>query len=176
MKSLGAQVEAMTVGTKSTGAQSGTPGAQPSVEDAAKSEGREKRSIKYNHNALNVVCGLSLPPTILDSTYWKKMLDDLDPKIDRYSSSHIASTMIPAEAALVREKSLDVLRSQQHLTLSFDGATTRRNQSIYTVHFTTPDTRQAHLIAGSSASGKSHTGEQLKKVLIKACSFVHYTR
>ncbi|KAF8601836.1 hypothetical protein BDV93DRAFT_607815 [Ceratobasidium sp. AG-I] len=165
LKSLGAQVAAMSVKTKTEGSLPGTPGTQPSVEDVAKSEGREQRSIKYNHNALNVVCGLSLPPTILDSTYWKKMLDDLDPKIDRYSSSHIASTMIPAEAALVREKSLEVLRSHRHLTLSFDGATTRRNQSIYTVHFTTPNTRQAHLIAGSSASGKSHTGEHLKQAI-----------
>ncbi|KAF8596320.1 hypothetical protein BDV93DRAFT_563458 [Ceratobasidium sp. AG-I] len=140
MKSLGAQVAAMSVNTKANGNTSDAPGPQPSVEDSARSEGREQRSIKYNHNALNVICGLSLPPTILDSAHWSKMLDDLDPKIERYSSSHITTTMIPAEAAL----------------------------SIYTVHLTTPDTRQSHLMAGNSASGKSHTGEHLKKVLLKA--------
>ncbi|KAG8713407.1 hypothetical protein FRC09_018759 [Ceratobasidium sp. 395] len=84
----------------------------------------------------------------------------------------MATSLIPAEAARVREKSIETLVKYCDLTLSFDGATTRRNQSIYTVHATTPDTRQSHLLAGSNASGKAHTGKHSKAVLQKVVNMV----
>ncbi|KAG9077593.1 hypothetical protein FS749_010512 [Ceratobasidium sp. UAMH 11750] len=164
-KSLGSKLESMNASRPSNSTQ-------PSVHSIAQSEGREQRSMRYNHLALLAICGLSLPPTILDSRYWRNMIEFLDPKITPLSASHVATALIPSEAARVRQKSIEVLRGYRHLTLSFDGATTRRNQSIYTVHATTPDTRQSHLLAGSNASGKSHTGKHLKEVLVNALKLV----
>ncbi|KAG9077841.1 hypothetical protein FRC06_008673, partial [Ceratobasidium sp. 370] len=159
-KSLGSKLESMNTSRPSNSAQ-------PSVHLVAQSEGHEQHNMRYNHLALLAICGLSLPPTILDSRYWRNMIEFLDPKIAPSSASHVAAALIPSEAARVRQKSIEVLRGYRHLTLSFDGATTRRNQSIYTVHATTPDTRQSHLLAGSNATGKSHTGQHLKEVLVK---------
>ncbi|KAG9094907.1 hypothetical protein FS749_011540 [Ceratobasidium sp. UAMH 11750] len=164
-KSLGSKLESMNASRPGNSTQ-------PSVHSIAQSEGREQRNMRYNHLALLAICGLSLPPTILDSRYWRNMIEFLDPKITPLSASHVAMALIPSEAARVRQKSIEVLRGYRHLTLSFDGATTRRNQSIYTVHATTPDTRQSHLLAGSNASGKSHTGKHLKEVLVNALKLV----
>ncbi|KAG9095830.1 hypothetical protein FRC06_009372, partial [Ceratobasidium sp. 370] len=164
-KSLGSKLESMNASRPSNSAQ-------PSVHLVAQSEGREQRNMRYNHLALLAICGLSLPLTILDSRYWRNMIEFLDPKIAPSSASHVAAALIPSEAARVRQKSIEVLQGYRHLTLSFDGATTRRNQSIYTVHATTPDTRQSHLLAGSNATGKSHTGQHLREVLVKTLKLV----
>ncbi|KAG8785225.1 hypothetical protein FRC12_017837 [Ceratobasidium sp. 428] len=164
-KSLGLQVEELNAKAASTSQQ-------PSVHAIAQSEGREQRKTRHDYLVLLAICGLSLPPTIIDSLYWRNMIQNLDPKLKPASASHMATSLIPAEAARVREKSIETLVKYCDLTLSFDGATTRRNQSIYTVHATTPDTRQSHLLAGSSASGKAHTGKHLKAVLQKVVNMV----
>ncbi|KAG8726032.1 hypothetical protein FRC11_000981 [Ceratobasidium sp. 423] len=79
----------------------------------------------------------------------------------------MAMSLITSEAVCVQKKSIEHLKEYTHLMLSFDGATTWRNQSIYTVHITTPDTRQAHFLNGHSASGISHTGVYLEEMLSK---------
>lgn len=144
-------------------------GSQPSVKESAQREGQERRSLKHNHLALLLVCGRSLPPTMVDSDYWKELVYHLDPKIRSYTGSHMASALIPAEAAQVRDLSIQALRKHSNLTLSFDGATTRANDSVYTVHVTTPNKRESHLITGDEATGKSHTGEHLKSMLLRVC-------
>jgi hypothetical protein len=42
----------------------------------------------------------------------------------------------PSEAIFVREKQIEILRGIDNLTLTFDGNTTRKPHSIYTVHAT----------------------------------------
>ncbi|QRV83798.1 hypothetical protein RhiJN_11814 [Ceratobasidium sp. AG-Ba] len=141
------------------------PSAQPSVHAIAQAEGREKRKLVHNSNVLRLVCALSIPPTVVDSAQWNDLVVHLDPRMEGASGSTLASGLIPSKAAFVRSKSIETLRQYTHLTLLFDGATTRANESIYTVHVTTPDTREAHLICGDEATGKSHTGEHLKNML-----------
>ncbi|KEP46427.1 hypothetical protein V565_199460 [Rhizoctonia solani 123E] len=163
-RSLGAQIEALNAVET---ASKGKDDPQPSVYAEARATGREKRSLNFNHLVLQAVCGLSLPPSILDTKHWRSLIDFLDPYLDRKSGSHMAHALIPAEAARVRQLSIKALQKHRNLTLTFDGATSRRNQSIYTIHATTPDTREAHLLYGHEATGKSHTGEHLKEVLLK---------
>ena len=69
------------------------------------------------------------------------------------------------------QASVDELKQCLHLSLSFDGATIRHSQSIYTVHVTLPVTRQAHLIEANEASGKSHTGAHIKEILLAVRTF-----
>lgn len=47
-----------------------------------------------------------------------------------------------------------------HLTLSFDGWSSRRHNEIYTVHITTPD-HESFLVEGLILSGFSTTAENL---------------
>ncbi|EUC55183.1 transmembrane protein, putative, partial [Rhizoctonia solani AG-3 Rhs1AP] len=140
-RSLGAQIEALNAVET---ASKGKDDPQPSVYAEARATGREKRSLNFNHLVLQAVCGLSLPPSILDTKHWRSLIDFLDPYLDRKSGSHMAHALIPAEAARVRQLSIKALQKHRNLTLTFDGATSRRNQSIYTIHATTPDTRPVY--------------------------------
>jgi hypothetical protein len=55
------------------------------------------------------------------------------------SSTLIADKHIPAEAGHVRALSIHYLKMQINLTVSYGGSSTKCPQSVYTVHFTTPD-------------------------------------
>ncbi|CAE6442050.1 unnamed protein product [Rhizoctonia solani] len=91
----------------------------------------------------------------------------LDPKINMKSGSNMAHSLIPGEASHVCALSVKHLKQQSHLTLTCDGATTRRVQSIYTIHVTNPKTQQPHLLAGHEDSGKLHTGEHILGLMLK---------
>ncbi|KAG8689058.1 hypothetical protein FRC11_004218 [Ceratobasidium sp. 423] len=167
-RSLGAQIDALNAEKATNNAStSGDKSSQPSVYDVASAAGRDQRNLRFNYLVLKSFCMLHLPPTIIDSPSWKALIQFLDPHINSKSGNHLAHALIPAEATRVRQLSIQALRKHRDCTISFDGATSRRNQSIYTVHVTTPDTRDAHLIHGHSATGKSHTGEHLKDMLFK---------
>lgn len=43
-------------------------------------------------------------------------------------------------------------------------------ESIYTVHITTLDTHEPHLIEGNEASGVHHMGEHISKLLFEVCA------
>ncbi|KAJ6527844.1 hypothetical protein DFH09DRAFT_1285604 [Mycena vulgaris] len=77
------------------------------------------------------------------------------------------SNYISAEAARVTVLSLEKLKKCYNLTISYDGSTTKGHQSIYTVHVTTAE-HEVHLINGDEASGFSHTGHHIKKVLMES--------
>jgi glycine cleavage system regulatory protein len=102
--------------------------------------------MQHNHNVLLLICAQSLPLTLIDSSHWKKTINHLDAKLDHASGSHLASTLIPLEAALIHQKSTQLLRTYTNLTLSFDRATTQHNQSIYTVHVVVNSTKTPELI------------------------------
>lgn len=85
--------------------------------------------------------------------------------------SLIADKHIPGEAARVRKLSIEFLKTRFNLTISYDGGTTKRPQSAYTVHFTTPDGR-SFLIEGEESSDSSHTGEHIAHMLLNAMDLV----
>jgi hypothetical protein len=163
--SLGSKLEVLRVHQNSQ--RESNQSMQPSVHLIAQNEGCEQRAIQHHHYTLLTICCLSLPPTIIDRSHWRDMINHLDPKMECVSSSHMSTPLIPAEAAHICQLLIKTLQKHQHLTLSFDGATTRQNQSIYTVHVTSPVTWEAHLLNGDEATGKSHTGEHLLVVLLK---------
>lgn len=92
------------------------------------------------------------------------------PRCPSYSvpdrSSFVTYNLVKeTENAMAQLKTL--LESFFHLTLSFDGWSSRRSDEIYTVHVSTP-TRMSYLVAGIILTGLSTTGEvifdNLKKV------------
>jgi hypothetical protein len=166
-KSLGAQLEALSLTPKDSNGQGGGSNTQPSVHSYFREEGIKQRSIQHNYYALTAICVHSLSPTIVDSFFWRRLVLQLDPKINMKSGSNMAHSLIPGEASRVRALSVKHLKQQSHLTLTCDGATTRRVQSIYTIHVTDPKTRQPHLLAGHEDSGKSHTGEHILGLMLK---------
>lgn len=134
---------------------------QPSVHAIVSKEGWKQINTRFSHNVLRLICAAGLPPTIVDYPEWHTIFHDIDPQIECMSSTTFVDTYIPKEASLVRKLSIDYLRSKTNLTISFDGGTTRRGQSFYTIHVFERDDGAAHLLEASAESGVSHTGEHI---------------
>jgi len=130
-------------------------------------EGRKILSLRMDLAIVKLICAAGIPPYVVDYREWKDMLAIANKAYHPASSTTIADSHIPKEAARVRELVIDFLKSHFNLTVSFDGGGTKRQQSVYTIHFTTPDGR-SFLIRGKECSDESHTGEFLARMVLKA--------
>ena len=137
------------------------------LDKMSKAEGKKAQGLKVNQAVLNLICSTGIPPTIVDSDEWKHVIDVLNNTVNVYSSSSFAEVYIPAEAVRVTKEAIQKLSKMKNLTILYDGGTTKAVESIYTIHVTTPNSRQAYLIEGSEKSGLSHTGPQIAKELLK---------
>ena len=86
------------------------------------------------------------------------------------SSSTFVDNYIPKEAVAVRQRQLKELKKYTNLTLTFDGTSTRKPQSLYTVHATTP-TRETYFLDGYEDSVSRHTVDWVKEKLFKVQSY-----
>ncbi|KAG8974060.1 hypothetical protein FRB94_004931 [Tulasnella sp. JGI-2019a] len=139
----------------------------PVLSAAAKQEGRLQKNIRFNHRVLRLLCAGNLPPSVVDLDEWAELVTEANTAIHTACSTTFSDIYIPQEAARVLQLSIKNLKKHSNLTLSFDGGTTRRPQSVYTVHVTAPVSRKAYLMAGDEASGKSHTADHVRGVLMK---------
>ena len=87
------------------------------------------------------------------------------------SCTTLVDDHIPGEAAWVCKLTLNYLKTQFDLTVSYDSATIKQPQSIYTVSFTTAD-GHSFLIKGNEASDAFHTGEHITGILLAAMDLV----
>ena len=83
-------------------------------------------------------------------------------------TSHIA-----AEAASVAKELSAFLVTYIHLTLSFDGWSSKGRDEIYTVHITTPFPRKSYLIEGLMLTGSSTDAEAIFDRMKDACPVSH---
>lgn len=65
---------------------------------------------------------------------------------------------------------MEILRKEENLTLTFDGNSTRKPQSVYTMHVTTKD-RDSYFVDGYEGSDKHHTAVWIKDKVLKVFSF-----
>lgn len=145
-----------------------------SLEKMSKAEGKKARALTANQAVLNLICGTGIPPSVVDSNEWKHFVEILDNTVHVYSGASFSETYIPAEALRVTEEAIKKLSKMKNLTISYDGGTTKRVESIYTIHVTTPDSRQSYLIEGSEKSGLSHTGQQIAEEILKVFYMVYF--
>ncbi|KAH7313222.1 ribonuclease H-like domain-containing protein [Rhizoctonia solani] len=133
-----------------------------------------KRKLTGDDLPVRLICSEFLRPTLVNSQAFRAYVNHLDPATKVINSTTCVK-LIRAKAEAVVQNSIDTLQQHHHLSLSFDGATLRGSQSVYTVHVTPPDTRQPHLIEGNEASGESHTALHIKGVLLKAINAIDST-
>lgn len=77
-----------------------------------------------------------------------------------------------SEATAVAEKLFTYLTGFAHLSLSFDGWSSKGHDEIYTVHITTP-LRRSFLVEGLLLNGLSATGETLFGLLSAVSHLLH---
>lgn len=120
---------------------------------------------KINKLVVDLLCG-ALPLALVDRKSFQALVDHLEASNGIFVATTFSTNYIPVEAAKVTVLSLEKLKKCHNLTITYDGGSTKGHQSIYTIHVTTAD-REAHLIKGDEASGFSHTGEHIKKILLE---------
>lgn len=118
-----------------------------------------------------LICAACLAPTLVDYPQWRKVLEIANNKYQPASSSKLVDNQIPKEASDIRKATIAYLKTQYDLTVSYDGATTKKPQSVYTVHATTADGR-SFLLDGNETSSDSHTGEHISLVILSAMDLV----
>jgi hypothetical protein len=143
----------------------------PSLDILVGETGRKLLQAQLNLAIINLICAACLPPTLVDYAEWKKLFTIANIRYHPMSSTTLVDDHIPSQAARVRKMTIEYLKTQFDLTVSYDGATTKLPQSVYTVHFTTADGR-SFLIEGNEASDESHTGEHIARVLLMAMDLV----
>jgi hypothetical protein len=123
-----------------------------------KEEQRKLFQAKVDHVIMRLICVRGLIPHIIDSPEWKELMGLLNGLYHPTPSDAFSDKHIPSEAVFVREKQIKILRGINNLTLTFDGNTTRKPHSIYTVHATTPS-RVTYFLDAHEGSSERHTQE-----------------
>lgn len=143
-----------------------------SVQVLTSKAGKERLQAKLDYHIMKLICVRGLVPNVIDSPEWKSFVTNANPKYDPTSSSKFVEVHIPSEAAKVRVLQLEHLGKRYNLTLTYDGGTTRKPQSVYTVHITTQD-RRVFFVAGDEASREHHTAEHIRSVIIEVSDYDH---
>lgn len=145
------------------------------VLDLARDYGRQELKATLDNDIVMLICAAGLPPYIANLPQWRTLLEHATRGAYKPASKDtLRDNHIPATASLVRKKQIAYLQTQENLTGTYDGGTTRRPQSIYTFHVT-DSSRRTFLIEGDESSTVSHTGEFISSIhqRVRACSAVH---
>ncbi|TBU55402.1 ribonuclease H-like domain-containing protein [Dichomitus squalens] len=137
--------------------------------------GREELRQRIDFRIMKLVCIRNIVPSVVDSKEWKDMWRDGNAKYQPTSSSTFINSHIPAEAAQIRTLQVELLKKLINLTLTYDGGTINRPQSVYTIHITTPD-RRVYFIDGDECSKERHTAEYLEKLIFEIMSEIGIER
>ncbi|KAF8256869.1 hypothetical protein EI94DRAFT_1710041 [Lactarius quietus] len=131
-------------------------------------QGRKDIQDHVNAHLIKLSCVHRIPLHIYDSHEWKKFVTDLaSGKYKSYkpiSASHFEKAIIPYQAAFMRKMTRDQLKTEQNITVSLDGMSTRNMSSAYTIHATTA-CHDSYLLGTHFGSGQHHDAEYVQTVV-----------
>ena len=82
-------------------------------------------------------CVARIPPTVADLDIWKDIFKIPLPSYVPASRTRLMDDHIMSEQEHVHQLQLEHLKTQRHISISFDGGSLRSGKSFYTVHATT---------------------------------------
>ncbi|KIJ23610.1 hypothetical protein M422DRAFT_275773 [Sphaerobolus stellatus SS14] len=131
---------------------------------AKKKKKQENMQIESEFFLVKLVCLHGMVPRLMDSSTWKDYVHFLNQNAPAISSDVMRDCLIPSYSGKIRNKQVKIIQGHCNNTMTFDGGSTRKKQSVYTVHATTPDC-QVYCISGEDDTNHSHTGEYLAMML-----------
>lgn len=135
--------------------------------EAKKAGGQQASGKQLQFLLILLITCQALPVRFLDNVYTKFVFEHLCPKFKLPSSTKWADSIIPAEAASIKLQMQDLFSKSFNLTLSFDGWSSRSQESVYTITVTTMN-RISYLYWFHSATLESHTGQYIADFLMQA--------
>ena len=131
---------------------------QPTLHQMAKALGKRQLAARLDLAVTNFFCANGVPINVADSPEWREIFAIANPKYTPASRTTIEDSHIPAEAAVIRLKQLNILKKESNLTITFDGGSTRSTQSNLTIHIITED-RRVFFVEGRNSTGFAHTSD-----------------
>ena len=133
-------------------------------------QGRQK-----THNALDLAivkffCVARIPPAIADLDVWKNLFRIPLPSYVPASRTRLMDDHIMSEQERVRQLQLQHLKTQRHISISFDGGALRSGESFYTVHATTV-ARDVMLLEGQDGTSEAHTGVWIAELVLQVSHY-----
>ena len=139
--------------------------------EEARTLGRDERHKRLDFAILLLICAASLPTYIVSRPEWRRMLMVADPTYTPAMQEKLETEQIVSEAENVMAKQLECLRTQENLTISCDGGTTKGREAFWTIHVSTPK-RKVYLMEGREATSESHTGVWIKNLVLEVCYYM----
>jgi len=126
----------------------------------------EQQKIKIELLMFRMFICCALPWALLNSDFFVAFVLALSPNFIIPDRSSFFPKHLAQEVAAWGEAFTKFLENHSHLTLSFDGWSTRARDELYTFHTTTPK-RRSFFTDGHVFKGVSVTGEALLGVIVK---------
>ena len=128
--------------------------------------GRQKLQTHANHAAMQFFIAAGIPPSALDHPEFAKLYALLNSSYKPLTRAKLTEILIPTEQAFIQTLQIEFLRTQQYITITFDGGTTSRQDGFYTIHACLADGKEL-LLEMVNGRGFSHTGEWIKGHLLR---------
>lgn len=140
---------------------------QNTLTDVIVATGKIKYEDEVNLRVVELIAVNAIPANVVDSPQWKKFVEVMSKsKYNSPSSSTLRDRLIPGQAALVRKYQIQFLQTCTNLTLTFDGGSTRKPSSVYTIHITTAE-RETFFMEGCDATNERHTAEYIEGLVTR---------
>ena len=134
--------------------------------EEAKKLGRKDRHQMLDLAIVKLFCCSGIPTHIAEIPVWKALLVYADPSYTPASRATLEEVHIPGEAENIHEIQLAYLKTQENITVSCDGGTTRGKEAFWTIHMSTLD-RQVYLMDVREATSVSHTAVWIKNIVLE---------
>ncbi|CAJ0754641.1 21882_t:CDS:10 [Entrophospora sp. SA101] len=138
------------------------PGIQPYITDHFGSKKPLPLFVteRIDHALLKAWVIAGIPFEVIENPFVIDLFKELNPGYTPPSRTTLSGQLLDQEVARVNLNIEKELESSNNLTLTLDGWTSRRNESLYNYIISTPS-RKEYLIALKNYSGFSHTGNFL---------------
>ena len=143
--------------------------------EEAKKLGRKDRHLKLDVAVVKFFCCSGIPTSIADHNVWKELLNLADPTYHLASCAKLEEEHIIGEAENVQQTQIAYLKTQNNITVSCDGGTTRGRDAFWTLHMSTEE-RKVYLMDVQEATAESHMAVWIKSYILEACVCYHHSR
>lgn len=133
--------------------------------------GRRKTHRAMDLAIVKLFCVARIPLTVADSIVWKDLLKISLPSYVPASRTRLMDDHIMSEQERVRQLQVKHLKTQRHVSISFDGGALRSGESLYTVHATTI-ARDVMLLEGQDGTRASHTGVWISELVLRVSGYL----
>jgi hypothetical protein len=138
--------------------------------EEAKKLGKAGRHKRLDFAIVLLICAAGLPPFIVSRPEWRNMLIAADPSYTPMTREKLETEHIVNEAESVMERQLTYLKTQENLTISCDGGTSKGREAFWTTHVSTPNRKvTVYLMECREATAESHTAVWIKNFILEAC-------